>query len=204
MHGIRDNKVSLQAGHHVIVISPLEGASQIFHDRFWKSDHDFLIVITGNFFMCDAWFPRIWASIASRIWRHRDYATRGASGNFSRRILKERPWLPDCVKHPWISEWHISHPLKGFPNTRPRLLSYCARKLVHQHGMQLNWRKKNKQNTKKVTRPYMLHPRGVSTVHRTRTNFVRAGDLPYVITHAKFEIDCYKSVILAKGWTFVF
>jgi len=30
------------------------------------------------------------------------------------------------------------------------------------------------------------------TAHRTRTNFVRVGDLPNLITHAKFEINWYK------------
>jgi len=35
----------------------------------------------------------------------------------------------------------------------------------------------------------MLAPRGVSTAHRTRTNFDMAGDLPSVITHANFEIN---------------
>jgi len=50
----------------------------------------------------------------------------------------------------------------------------------------------------------MLPPRGVSTAHRTRTNFVRVGDLPNVIIHAKFEINLYKIVSLAKGWSFMF
>jgi len=38
----------------------------------------------------------------------------------------------------------------------------------------------------------MLTPRGVSTAHWTRTNFVKVGDLPNVITHAKFEINYIK------------
>jgi len=50
----------------------------------------------------------------------------------------------------------------------------------------------------------MLRPRGVSTAYQTRTNFVRAGDLPNVITHAKFEINWYKIVTLAKGLSFMF
>jgi len=49
----------------------------------------------------------------------------------------------------------------------------------------------------------MLPPRGVSTAHRTRTNFGRAGDLPNVITHAKCQIKWYKIVNLAKGWSFM-
>jgi len=40
----------------------------------------------------------------------------------------------------------------------------------------------------------MLPPRGVSTANGTLTNFVRAGNLPNVITHAKCQIDCYKIV----------
>jgi len=50
----------------------------------------------------------------------------------------------------------------------------------------------------------MLPPRGVSTAHLTRTNFVRVGDLPNVITHAKFQINWYKIVPLSKGWSFMF
>jgi len=50
----------------------------------------------------------------------------------------------------------------------------------------------------------MLPPRGVSTAHRTRTNFVRAGNLPNVITHAKCQIDWYKIVSLANSWSFLF
>jgi len=40
----------------------------------------------------------------------------------------------------------------------------------------------------------MFTPRGVSYAYRTRTNFVRVGDLPNVITRAKFEINWYKIV----------
>jgi len=50
----------------------------------------------------------------------------------------------------------------------------------------------------------MLPPRGVTTAHRTRTIFGRVGYLPHVITHAKFEINWYKIVTLAKGWSFMF
>jgi len=57
---------------------------------------------------------------------------------------------------------------------------------------------------KKPQYPYMLPPRGVSTAHRARTNFVKVGNLPNVIYHAKFEINWYKSVPLAKGWGFMF
>jgi len=50
----------------------------------------------------------------------------------------------------------------------------------------------------------MLPPRGVSAAHRTRTNFVRAGNFRNVITHAKCQVDWYKIVPLAKGWSFMF
>jgi len=50
----------------------------------------------------------------------------------------------------------------------------------------------------------MLPPRGVSTAHQTQTNFVRAGNLPNVITHAKYQIDWYNIVPLANGWSFMF
>jgi len=49
MHGFRDNEVLLEAGYDIIVISPLGKLYAIFHDGFWKSDHDFLLVISGNF-----------------------------------------------------------------------------------------------------------------------------------------------------------
>jgi len=50
----------------------------------------------------------------------------------------------------------------------------------------------------------MLHPRGGMTYHRTRTKFGGAGNLRNVITHAKFEINWYQIVPLAKGWNFLF
>jgi len=45
----------------------------------------------------------------------------------------------------------------------------------------------------------MLPPRGVSTAHRIRTKFGMAGDFPNVIPQAKFQIDWYEIVTLAKG-----
>jgi len=47
-------------------------------------------------------------------------------------------------------------------------------------------------------------PRGVSTAHRIRTKFGKAGNLPNIIAHAKFQIDWNKIVTLAKGWSFMF
>jgi len=111
------------------------------------------------------------------------------------------------VKHPQISELHISHLKKSLPYTRPRLLTYCApRKLIHGRvwavALLKNIKTKTKKTIKKVTASVYVDPRDVSTAHRTRTNFVRVGDLPNVITHAKFDINCYKIVPLAKGWSF--
>jgi len=48
MHGFRDNKVLLQAIYDVIVISP-RVLHAILYDRFWKSDHDFLMAFRSNF-----------------------------------------------------------------------------------------------------------------------------------------------------------
>jgi len=50
----------------------------------------------------------------------------------------------------------------------------------------------------------MLPPRCVSTAHRIRTKLGRGGNLPNVITHAKFQINWYKIVTLAKGWSLMF
>jgi len=48
MHSFRDKEVLLQAGYDVIMISPM-ALQAIFHDGYWKSEHDFLIVINSNF-----------------------------------------------------------------------------------------------------------------------------------------------------------
>jgi len=48
MHGFRDNEVLLQAGYDIMVISPLGALQAIFHNGFWKSDHDFLIAFYTN------------------------------------------------------------------------------------------------------------------------------------------------------------
>jgi len=43
------NKVLLQTGYDVIVISPPGVAHAILRDGFWKSDYDFLIAYHSNF-----------------------------------------------------------------------------------------------------------------------------------------------------------
>jgi len=50
----------------------------------------------------------------------------------------------------------------------------------------------------------MLPPRGVSTANWIKTKFGRAGQLPNVITHAKFQIDWTEIVTLTKDWNFMF
>jgi len=49
MHGFWDNKVIMQARYDVIMISSPRGASNYYSFAFWKSEHDFLIVIQSNF-----------------------------------------------------------------------------------------------------------------------------------------------------------
>jgi len=69
----------------------------IIHDGFWKSEHDFLILIHSNFVfvmydfrdnevLLQAGYDVIVVSPLG-----------GASGEFLWRILKERPWIPDSV-----------------------------------------------------------------------------------------------------------
>jgi len=47
----------------------------------------------------------------------------------------------------------------------------------------------------------MLPQHGVSTAPRIQTKFGKADNLPYLITHVKFEINLYKIVSLTKGWS---
>jgi len=63
---------------------------------------------------------------------------------------------------------------------------------------------KNKKRKKSHRTRICCPPRGVLTAHRIQTNFGRAGDLPNLVIHAKFEINWYKIVTLAKGWSFMF
>jgi len=90
---------------------------------------------------------------------------------------------------------------KGLSCTRPRLLSYCARKLVHGYSRALL-----KYNTKKnkVTGPLYVAPTWRLDRSSDPTKFGRAGNLLNVITHAKCEINWCKIVTLAKGWSFMF
>jgi len=49
MLGFRDNDVLLPTGHDVIVSSPPGALHAIFHDGFWKSDHNFLIAFHSKY-----------------------------------------------------------------------------------------------------------------------------------------------------------
>jgi len=48
MHGFRDNEV-LPTGHDVNVSPPPGKLHTLFHNGFWKSDHDFQFMIHSNF-----------------------------------------------------------------------------------------------------------------------------------------------------------
>jgi len=97
MLGFWDNMVLLQAGYDVIMISSPRGASDDYSGRIWKSDHDFLIVFHSNFLSVMHGFRNNEVSLQAGY----DViviSTLGvASGKFSRRNLKERPWLFDRV-----------------------------------------------------------------------------------------------------------
>jgi len=90
MHGFRDNEVLLQAGYEIIMISPPGAHYAIWHDWFWKSDHDLLMAFHSNFFIWDAWFLRKRGFIASRIWRHRDFSASGRSTLF---YMMDSEWV---------------------------------------------------------------------------------------------------------------
>jgi len=73
----------------------LGALNAIFNDWFWKSDHDFLMAFYTNF------LSRMHGFRDNEVSLQDGYdviviSTLGsASGEFSRRILKERPWVPD-------------------------------------------------------------------------------------------------------------
>jgi len=49
MHGFRDNEVLLQADMTSSWFLRQGALHAIFHDGFWKSDHDFQLVVNVNF-----------------------------------------------------------------------------------------------------------------------------------------------------------
>jgi len=140
-----------------------EAFQVIFHDGFWKSDRDFLIAFQSNFLFGMHGFRDSKVSLPTGNDVIRISLLGGISHGFCWWNLKERPqfhnhgsltyftyltasklfnisfWLVIAcvlgVKQPQISQLHITHPEKGLPYTRPSLLSYCARKLVHGYGL---------------------------------------------------------------------
>jgi len=149
MHGFRDNDVLCQPDMTSSSVLRQETLHAIFHDGFWKSDHDFQIAFHSNFLsgmdgfrdnnvyckpdMTSSWFLRQGVLHANflDVFRISDHdfliafhsnflsamhgfydndvllqagdvvimisPPGGAPRDFSWRILKERPWLPDSV-----------------------------------------------------------------------------------------------------------
>jgi len=134
-----------------------QGALQaIFHDGFWKSDHDFLIVIHSNFVSGMQGFrdnevllptgydviviyplgafhmglvDGIWKSDPSFIIMVHRHISR-ISYHFG--VIRHFILAGNCPFRPILG---VLLPEKGFPYTRPRLLSYCARTLVNGYGL---------------------------------------------------------------------
>jgi len=74
------------------------GALQmIIHDGFWKSEHDFMIVIQTNFLFMMHGFRDNEVLLQAAYVVIVIYPLGGAAGEFSWRILKEWPWLPDDI-----------------------------------------------------------------------------------------------------------
>jgi len=109
MHGFRHNEVLLQARYDITVISPSGGALPAnFHDGFWKSDHCFLIVFHSNFLYVMHGFRDNEVLLQAGYDVIVISPLGGASGDFSWRILKDRPWLPDSVLYQLLSRMHGS------------------------------------------------------------------------------------------------
>jgi len=155
---------------------------EAFHTGIWKSDSSFITMVYWHISRDSYRFGVI-----------RPFILAG--------ICSFRTILGVCffrVKHPQISQLHISHPQKGLSCSGPLLRAKMGSRI---------WAVALLNNIKTKTKsqdPYMLRPSGVWTAHRTWTNFGRAGDLPNFITHAQFEINWDKIVTLAKRWSFMF
>jgi len=67
----------------------------IFHDGFWKSDNDFLIAFRSNFLSGMHGFRDNEVLLQAGYDVIVNSPLGGAPSDFSWRILKERPWLPD-------------------------------------------------------------------------------------------------------------
>jgi len=69
----------------------------IIQDAFWKSEHDFLIVIRSNFLFVVYGFRDNEVLLQAMSDVIVISSLGGASGEFSWKILIERLWLPDDV-----------------------------------------------------------------------------------------------------------
>jgi len=88
------------------------------------------------------------------------------------------------VKHPQISQLHIYHPQKVLPYTRPRPIELLCTNIGSRVRAVALLNKKSHR-----TRTCCPHVASRPLIGPEQT---LAGDLPNVITHAKFEINWYK------------
>jgi len=111
MYGFRDDEVLLSIGIDVIVIYLLGDVSKRFCCRNMKEWPQFLNHGSLMYF--------------AYLLPFRSYSTFHFGW-----LLPFQIRGVFTVKHPNISQLHISHPQNGLPYTRPRHLSYCARTIV--------------------------------------------------------------------------
>jgi len=166
MHGFWDNEVLLPTGYDVIVIYPPGGAlgnfsSRILKERPWLPDSvPYYFFYLGCMvskitrFYCKpdmtSWFLRqeaLYAILYNGFWKRDPSFIIMVLWHISRisylfGVIRHFILVGKCpfwtilgvffrIKHPQISQLHIAH----LPYTRTRLLSYCARKLVHGYGL---------------------------------------------------------------------
>jgi len=92
MHGFRDNEVVLPRKDMTASSVPRQGAFHaMFHDGFWKSDHDFLIVIHGDCISAIHGFRDNEALLQAEYDVIMSSPSGGASHYFIWRILNEGP-----------------------------------------------------------------------------------------------------------------
>jgi len=68
-----------------------------FHDEFWKTDHGYMIMIHNNFLYEMHGFRDNDVSLPTGYYVIVSPPPGCAARDFSWRILKEQPWLPDSV-----------------------------------------------------------------------------------------------------------
>jgi len=76
----------------------------IFHNGFWKSDHDFLIAFYCNFLVTMHGFRDNEVLLQTGYDVIVIYPLGRVSDDFSWRILKERPWLPISLEGTSLSQ----------------------------------------------------------------------------------------------------